>query len=665
VARRALYLKTANRDFAQRMLEKCPNVTLAEFLSTTGSEPVARDASLLGEKISEFNVVWVAQTAAPKTAAAKASAPAAASAVGKAPVQPGNAFDEMWNQEGAAAGGTPGTSSAACASAAGSPSPAAPASASAAGSPSASDPAPRARAAAADEAPDEMSDEQAVYHAYHKEIGEIAKALDHGLSVLAVADKILVEHLLRQIQRMTVRPLVRDDDTGTAAEAAGPASQPGQRRDISSRVEASMDGGVSRVQAIGRRLNLLKTNEALVIRHLDLLTTVGQNMLTSEAKHLAEILYWRPDKVILGFVDPALEIPEIIRKRFPIRVDVAAMAKDSVGRMVTRRERAKFKDFDAVNLYKNVSGLNAVEFRNAMRYITVECADGTPARRIFGSIRLFKGSQSSEVQIPDITFEDIGGYETVKGSIDEVIRLMSGEFDGADEATERIAQELVPRGILFHGPPGTGKTLFSKAIANRLNATLQIVNGPEIMSKFVGESEERVRHLFSVARKNAPAVIVFDEFDSIAFHRGGGDDGASRASNAVVAQLLTEMDGFRGDQQVLIVGTSNRPDVIDPAFLRPSRLTPIEIPLPDPDARRRIVEIYLQRFAIPRGPEIDGCLDHLVERSEGFNGDDLQSLFRDAKRRELLHKDPVTPEMLLRIAGDIAEKKSHGGRVHL
>ncbi len=622
---RILYLKTPNRDFSQRMLEKCPDLTLGEFLAATGCEPVARDPGLFGDRLGDFQVMWVQGGAsAPPPKPVAAAAPAG-----------GNEFDALW-----AGGGVPPAAAPVAARA----------------------PAPVRPAPAPEEIPDEMSDEIAVYHAYHREIVEIGKSLDHGLSVLVIADKILVEHLLRQIGRSTVRALVRDDD-GAGAQAE-PAAAP--RRDLGSRVESAMDPGVSRVQAIGRRLNLLKSNEALVLRNLDLITTVSQSVLTSEAKQLAEILYWRPDKVLVGFADPALEIPEIIRKRFPIRVEVVSIAKQSVPRMVTRRERAKFKDFDANHLYKNVSGLNAVEFRNAMRYITVECADGTPSRRIFSSIRLFKGSQSSEVQIPDITFEDIGGYGEVKGKIDEVIRLMSGEFDGADERTERIAQELVPRGVLFHGPPGTGKTLFSKAIANRLNATIQIVSGPEIMSKFVGESEERVRHIFAVARKNAPAVIVFDEFDSIAFHRGSaGDDGAGRASNAVVAQLLTEMDGFRGDQQVLIVATTNRPDIIDVAFLRPSRLTPIEIPLPDDDARRRIIEIYLKRFDIARAPEIEACLDRLVARSAGFNGDDLQSLFRDAKRAELLHQVAVTAEGLLRLAEGIVERKTHGRRQHL
>lgn len=613
MAARILYLKTAKRDFAQRMLEKCPNLTLAEFLDASSCEMVMPDPALLGEKLSEFQVMWVQNSGpVPKKPVAAAT---------------GNEFDQLWSKK-----------------------------------PTETKPAAPAAKPPAD-TPDEMSDEIAVYHAYHKEIGEIGKALDHALSVLVVADKILVEHLLRQIARNTMRPLVRDDDGPGAAPPPDAAGAP--RRDISSRVESAMEPGTSRVPQIGRKLNLLKTNEALVIRNLDLITTISGSMLTSEAKQLAEILYWRPDKVIVGFVDPALEIPEIIRKRFPIRIDVVAMAKDAIGKIVTKHERAKFREFDPSNLYKNVSGLNAVEFRNAMRYMATECADGTPARTIFSSIRLFKGSQSNEVQIPDATFDQIGGYEEVKARIDEVIRLMSGDFEGVDEASERIAQELVPRGVLFHGPPGTGKTLFSKAIANRLNATIQIVSGPEIMSKFVGESEERVRHIFSVARKNAPAVIVFDEFDSIAFHRGGGEDGASRASNAVVAQLLTEMDGFRGDQQVLVIGTTNRTDIIDPAFLRPSRLTPIEIPLPAEAARRRIIEIYLAKYMIRRDAAIDACLDRVVEGSRGFNGDDLQSLFRDAKSQELLHKTKITPELLLDLTEKIAERKTQGGRSHV
>ena len=125
-----------------------------------------------------------------------------------------------------------------------------------------------------------------------------------------------------------------------------------------------------------------------------------------------------------------------------------------------------------------------------------------------------------------------------------------------------------------------------------------MISGPEIMDKYVGESENKLRRIFASARRNAPAVVFFDEFDSIAAQRSNYSDGGARANNAVVAQLLTELDGFRQDQTVLVIGTTNRIDIIDEALLRPSRFRPMEIGRPDADARRRVAQIHAQSFGV-------------------------------------------------------------------
>src|SRR5262249_28994310 len=130
------------------------------------------------------------------------------------------------------------------------------------------------------------------------------------------------------------------------------------------------------------------------------------------------------------------------------------------------------------------------------------------------------------------------------------------------------------------------------------HATIQMVSGPEIMDKYVGQSESNLRNIFATARRNAPSVIFFDEFDSIASQRSTYSDGGSRANNAVVAQLLTELDGFREDQAVMVIGTTNRIDIIDEALLRPSRLRPIEIGQADPVARRSVAGIHAQKFGV-------------------------------------------------------------------
>jgi transitional endoplasmic reticulum ATPase len=153
-----------------------------------------------------------------------------------------------------------------------------------------------------------------------------------------------------------------------------------------------------------------------------------------------------------------------------------------------------------------------------------------------------------------------------------------------------------------------------------------------------GESERKVRDLFAEARRNAPAVVVFDEFDSIAGRRSGWDDGGSRASNAVVAQLLTELDGFRPEVPVLIIGTTNRIDLIDDALLRPSRFKPINVDLPDELARREIAKVHAEHFDIPVSAEL---LYEIGRATDKLNGDEIRSLFRDARADELVGR--VTP----------------------
>jgi transitional endoplasmic reticulum ATPase len=169
--------------------------------------------------------------------------------------------------------------------------------------------------------------------------------------------------------------------------------------------------------------------------------------------------------------------------------------------------------------------------------------------------------------------------------------------------------------------------LFAKAIANQLNATVQVVSGPEIMDMYVGESERKVREVFAEARRNAPAVLVFDEFDAIATRRSGREDGGSRAGNAVVAQILTEMDGFRADVPMLVIGTTNRLDIIDVALLRPSRFQAITIGLPDTAARRAIAAVHAGHFQVDVSPAL---LDMIAEVTVGFNGDEIRALLRDA-----------------------------------
>jgi transitional endoplasmic reticulum ATPase len=189
--------------------------------------------------------------------------------------------------------------------------------------------------------------------------------------------------------------------------------------------------------------------------------------------------------------------------------------------------------------------------------------------------------------------------------------------------------------------------LFAKAIANKFNATIQIVSGPEVTNKYVGEGERRIRELFAEGRRNAPSVIVFDEIDSIAARRTGGDDGGSRAGNAMVAQILTEMDGFRPDVQLLVVGTTNRLSLIDPALMRPSRFVGFHIGLPDAQARRGIIAVHARRYRIA----VDGVVEALTHATDGWNGDQIRALFRDAYVGERFDGRPADAYQLGELVG--------------
>jgi len=204
----------------------------------------------------------------------------------------------------------------------------------------------------------------------------------------------------------------------------------------------------------------------------------------------------------------------------------------------------------------------------------------------------------------------------------------------------RALESLLPRGIIFHGPPGTGKTFFAKAIASALGATVLVVSGPELKSKWVGESEENLRRVFRRARKAAPAVIVFDEIDAFAHARGTYE--GSGVEHSMVNQLLTEMDGFRSSEMLLVVGTTNFLESVDGALLRPGRFEfLIEIPPPSADDRREIVDLYNRKFGLGLS---DALKEHLVRRTDGvadrengsaFTGDHLYAVCRALKRQSL------------------------------
>lgn len=224
------------------------------------------------------------------------------------------------------------------------------------------------------------------------------------------------------------------------------------------------------------------------------------------------------------------------------------------------------------------------------------------------------------VEVPQVTWDEVGGLEDTKEKLREMVEWPQKH----PERFQRMGID-VPRGILLYGLPGTGKTLLAKAVANEANANFISIKGPEIFSKFVGESEESIREVFKKARQVAPCILFIDEIDSIATRRGNRSD--SGVGDRVVNQLLTELDGIESLEGVTVIAATNRPDLIDPAILRPGRIDRnIEVEVPGLEARKKILEVHTRDM--PLGEDID--MDKLAEETKGYVGSDIESLCREA-----------------------------------
>jgi transitional endoplasmic reticulum ATPase len=225
------------------------------------------------------------------------------------------------------------------------------------------------------------------------------------------------------------------------------------------------------------------------------------------------------------------------------------------------------------------------------------------------------------VEVPDVTWDHVGGLDDAKERLQETVQW---PLEHAD-AYERVALDPA-KGVLLYGPPGAGKTLLAKAVANEAQSNFISIKGPELFNKYVGESEKGVREVFSKARENAPTVVFFDEIDAIASERGRGI-GDSNVGERVVSQLLTELDGLEELEDVVVIATTNRPDLIDNALLRPGRLDRhVAVGKPDEAARREIFEIHTRDR--PLADDVD--LYELVERTDGYVGADIEAVCREA-----------------------------------
>ncbi|HOU70384.1 MAG TPA: CDC48 family AAA ATPase [Methanothrix sp.] len=230
------------------------------------------------------------------------------------------------------------------------------------------------------------------------------------------------------------------------------------------------------------------------------------------------------------------------------------------------------------------------------------------------------------VEVPDVTWQDIGGLEPVKQLLVEAVEWPLRYA----ESFRRIGIDA-PKGILLYGPPGTGKTMLAKAVANESEANFITVKGSALLSKWYGESEKRVEEIFRKARQVSPSIIFLDELDALVPVRGGGA-GEPHVTERVVNQLLSEMDGLEELHGVVVIGATNRPDIIDPALLRPGRFDElIMAPVPDKESRHKIFQVHLKK--VPMAEDID--LDDLIGQTENYTGADIAAVVRKAGRLAL------------------------------
>ena len=255
------------------------------------------------------------------------------------------------------------------------------------------------------------------------------------------------------------------------------------------------------------------------------------------------------------------------------------------------------------------------------------------------------------VEVPDVTWADVGGLEDTKERLRETVQWPLDY----PEVFETLDMQAA-KGIMMYGPPGTGKTLLAKAVANEAESNFISVKGPELLNKFVGESEKGVREVFAKARENAPTVIFFDEIDSMAGERGGSTTD-SGVGDRVISQLLTELDGLEELEDVVVIATTNRPDLIDSALLRPGRLDRhIHVPVPDKEGRRRIFEVHTRNKPLAEGVD----LDDLAASTEGYVGADIEAVAREASMaasREFVNS--VSPEEMHDSVGNVRVTMDH------
>eukprot|EP00092_Neocalanus_flemingeri_P019952 GFUD01021611.1.p1 GENE.GFUD01021611.1~~GFUD01021611.1.p1 ORF type:complete len:834 (-),score=379.80 GFUD01021611.1:19-2520(-) len=327
-------------------------------------------------------------------------------------------------------------------------------------------------------------------------------------------------------------------------------------------------------------------------------------------------------------VDPSLRRPGRLDMEVEIGVpDVRQRQEILAGMLEELEDGHKLVVEEVVRLAGDTHGFVGADIQALISLALVaareECKDLTMEH--FMRVRSkVKPSAMREVmvEVPQVTWADIGGLDDLKLKLRQAVEWPIKH----PEVFTRMGISA-PRGLLMYGPPGCSKTMIAKALANESGLNFLSIKGPELFSKWVGESERAVREVFRKARQVKPSIVFFDEIDAIGGARGGGGGGGGRVGDRVLAQLLTEMDGVEGLAGVTVVAATNRPDMMDQALLRPGRLDRVVyVPLPDMDTRRKVLEVHTR--SIPLGNTVD--LNMVAARTEGYSGAEVAAVCNEA-----------------------------------
>ncbi|WP_297074129.1 CDC48 family AAA ATPase [Thermococcus sp.] len=327
------------------------------------------------------------------------------------------------------------------------------------------------------------------------------------------------------------------------------------------------------------------------------------------------------DEVKARLIDGLLEELAEITHGF-VGADLAALAREAAMAALRRLIKEGKIDFEAEHIPREV--LEELKVTRKDFYEALKMVEPSALREVL-------------LEVPNVRWDDIGGLEDVKQELREAVEwpLKYPEAFAGLGITP-------PKGILLYGPPGTGKTLLAKAVANESQANFIAIKGPEVLSKWVGESEKNIREIFRKARQAAPTVIFIDEIDAIAPRRGTD---VNRVTDRLINQLLTEMDGIQENSGVVVIGATNRPDIIDPALLRPGRFDRlILVPAPDEKARLEIFKVHTRK--VPLAEDVN--LEELAKRTEGYTGADIAAVVREAAMlamRRALQEGIIKPGM--------------------